>query len=42
MGPVAEPLYAVMAVAALGEALRQLGWPCDVGGGVEAALATLA
>lgn len=42
MGPVAEPLHAMTAIVALGHALRSLGRTCDVGAGVEAALATLA
>jgi len=39
MGPTAEPIYAAVAVTALGGALRHLGQPADVGAGVEAALA---
>ncbi len=39
MGPTAHPTFAVLAVAALGGALRALGHPVDVGGGVAAALA---
>lgn len=42
MGPVAEPIYAVVAVTALGAALRRLGRPLDVGAGVEAALGMIA
>jgi pyridoxamine--pyruvate transaminase len=38
MGPVAEPVYATVAVAAFGGALRKLGKRVDVGAGVEAAL----
>ncbi|MGD9536882.1 MAG: pyridoxamine--pyruvate transaminase [Alphaproteobacteria bacterium] len=41
MGPVAEPIYAVVAVAGLGGALRRLGMTLDVGAGVEAALAAI-
>jgi len=41
MGPVAEPIYAVVAVTALGGALRRLGRKIDVGTGVEAAMATI-
>src|SRR3954467_548735 len=42
MGPVAEPIYATVAVTALGGALRKLGKKVDVGAGVEAALAVIA
>jgi pyridoxamine--pyruvate transaminase len=42
MGPVAEPIYATAAVTALGGALRKLGFVCDVGAGVEAALGVIA
>jgi len=42
MGPVAEPIYAVVAVTALGGALRKLGFKCDVGAGVEAAMSVIA
>ncbi|HZT19904.1 MAG TPA: alanine--glyoxylate aminotransferase family protein [Dongiaceae bacterium] len=42
MGPVAEPIYAVVAVTALGGALRRLGRACDVGTAVEAAMGVLA
>jgi pyridoxamine---pyruvate transaminase len=42
MGPVAEPIYAVVAVTALGGALRKLGFKCDVGAGVEAAMSAIA
>jgi len=42
MGPVAEPIYAVVAVTALGGALRRLGHDCNVGAGVEAAMAVIA
>ncbi len=38
MGPTAEPIYAPLAITALGAALRSLGFPCDIGAGVEAAL----
>ena len=37
MGPTAEPIYAVVAVAALGGALRKLGVSADLAAGVEAA-----
>ena len=42
MGPVAEPIYAVVAVTALGGALRDLGFKADVAAGVEAVLARIA
>ncbi|HVZ01005.1 MAG TPA: alanine--glyoxylate aminotransferase family protein [Dongiaceae bacterium] len=42
MGPVAEPVYATVAVTAFGGALRKLGKKVDVGAGVEAALAAIA
>jgi pyridoxamine---pyruvate transaminase len=41
MGPVANPIYAVAAVAALGGALESLGHKADVGAGVEAVLAEI-
>src|SRR3984893_6732852 len=41
MGPTARPLYAVIAVTALGGALRALGHPLDVAAGVAAALAVI-
>jgi pyridoxamine--pyruvate transaminase len=41
MGPAAFPLGPVLAVSALGRSLRSLGFPADVGGAVEAALASL-
>jgi pyridoxamine--pyruvate transaminase len=41
MGPVANPIYAVAAVAALGGALESLGHEADVGAGVEAVLAEI-
>jgi pyridoxamine--pyruvate transaminase len=41
MGPVAEPIYAVIALTALGGALRRLGRKIDVGRGVEAAMAVI-
>ncbi len=40
MGPSAYPLSPVIAVTALGQALRWLGADADVGGGVEAVLAS--
>jgi pyridoxamine--pyruvate transaminase len=42
MGPVAEPVYATVAVTAFGGAMRKLGKRVDVGAGVEAALAVIA
>lgn len=41
MGPTAEPAYALIAVAALGGALRKLRYPADVGAGIDAALAVI-
>jgi len=41
MGPTARPMYAVVAVAALGGAVRALGHPVDVAAGVAAALAVI-
>ncbi len=41
MGPVARPVYAVVAVTALGGAVAALGGKADVGAGVEAALAVI-
>jgi pyridoxamine--pyruvate transaminase len=38
MGPAAEPILAVAAIAALGDTLRRLGFGCDPGAGVAAAL----
>ena len=42
MGPVAEPVYATVAVTAFGGALRKLGKRIDVGAGVEAAVKVIA
>ncbi len=42
MGPTAEPIYALVALGALGNALRELGFAADVGAGVEAASAVIA
>jgi len=42
MGPVAEPIYATVAVTAFGGALRKLGKKVDIGAGVEAALSVIA
>jgi len=41
MGPTAQPLYAVAAVAALGGALQSLGVPVDIGQGTMAAVAAI-
>jgi pyridoxamine--pyruvate transaminase len=41
MGPVAEPIYAIAAIATFGAAVRQHGIAADVGGGIEAALAEI-
>lgn len=42
MGPVAEPIYAVVALTAFGGALRKLGRKVDLGAGIEAATAVIA
>ena len=42
MGPVAEPIYATVALTALGGALRKLGRKVDVAAGIEAALQVIA
>lgn len=41
MGTSAMPMAPVLAVTALGRALRSVGWKADVGAGVEAAVAAL-
>jgi pyridoxamine--pyruvate transaminase len=41
MGPTAQPIYAVVAVAALGGALLTLGARIDVGAGVAASVAVI-
>jgi pyridoxamine--pyruvate transaminase len=41
MGPTARPLYAVVALTALGGAMRALGGPVDVEAGLAAALAVI-
>ncbi|MGH6932062.1 MAG: alanine--glyoxylate aminotransferase family protein, partial [Dongiaceae bacterium] len=41
MGPVAEPIYAIVALTALGGALRKLGRKCDLAAGIEAAMAVI-
>jgi pyridoxamine--pyruvate transaminase len=41
MGPVAEPIYAIVALTALGGALRRLGCKVDVAAGIEAAMAVI-
>ncbi|GAB5468569.1 MAG: alanine--glyoxylate aminotransferase family protein [Rhodospirillales bacterium] len=42
MGPVAEPLFATVAVTALGGALQALGQPADLAAGQAAAMAVIA
>ena len=41
MGPTAEPIHALIAVTALGGALRKLGGRADLAAGVEAAMAVI-
>lgn len=41
MGPVAEPFYAVIAVTALGGALRHLGQRIDLNAGIDAAMSVI-
>ena len=41
MGPMARPIYAVVAVTALGGAIAALGGRADVRAGVEATLAVI-
>lgn len=41
MGPTAEPVYALVALAALGGALKALGFPARVGAAIEAAQAVI-
>jgi pyridoxamine--pyruvate transaminase len=41
MGPTARPMYAVIAISALGGALNALGHKVDVGAGVAAAMAAI-
>ena len=41
MGPTARPLYAVVALTALGGAVRALGHPVDIAAGLAAALAII-
>jgi pyridoxamine---pyruvate transaminase len=41
MGPTARPMYAVVALTALGGAVRALGHPLDVAAGMAAALAVI-
>ncbi|MFC6486479.1 alanine--glyoxylate aminotransferase family protein, partial [Nitratireductor sp. GCM10026969] len=41
MGPTAQPIFAVVALTALGGALNALGGTANVGRGVEAALAVI-
>ena len=42
MGPTAEPIYAVVAISALGGALRKLGHNADVNAGLEATMDVIA
>jgi pyridoxamine--pyruvate transaminase len=41
MGPVAEPIYATVALTALGGALRRLGRKVNIGRGIDAAMAVI-
>lgn len=41
MGPTAQPIYAVAALAALGGALNAMGYKADTAAGVEAAMAAI-
>jgi pyridoxamine--pyruvate transaminase len=41
MGPTARPIYAIVAVAALGGALTAIGHTVDVGAGVTAAMTVI-
>lgn len=41
MGPTAQPIYAVAALAALGRALNAMGFKADTAAGVEAAMAAI-
>jgi pyridoxamine--pyruvate transaminase len=41
MGPVAQPIYATVALTALGGALRHLGKKADLAAGLEAALSVI-
>jgi pyridoxamine--pyruvate transaminase len=41
MGPTARPLYAIVALTALGGAIRALGTQVDVAAGLDAALAVI-
>ncbi|HRY25556.1 MAG TPA: alanine--glyoxylate aminotransferase family protein, partial [Geminicoccaceae bacterium] len=38
MGPTAQPIHSIAAVAALGAALQAMGGRADIGGGTEAAM----
>jgi pyridoxamine--pyruvate transaminase len=42
MGPVAQPIFATVAVTALGGALRRLGHRTDIAAGLAAAMDTIA
>jgi pyridoxamine--pyruvate transaminase len=41
MGMVAEPIYATVAITALGGALRKLGRKTDIAAGIEAAMSVI-
>ncbi len=41
MGPTAEPIFATIALTALGAALRRLGFAADIGAAMEAAMAEI-
>jgi pyridoxamine--pyruvate transaminase len=41
MGPTAQPIYAIVALSALGGALNVLGYRTDTGKGIAAALAII-
>jgi len=41
MGVVAQPIYATIAITALGGALNSLGFKADVGAGIKAAMAVI-
>lgn len=41
MGPTAQPIFAAVSIAAVGQTLRDLGTAIDVGAGVAAAMETV-
>jgi pyridoxamine--pyruvate transaminase len=41
MGPTAQPIYAIAALAALGGALNAMGFKADTANGVAAAMAAI-